>query len=259
MNVDQLLALHDQQQRIEFESRTTRREVTPEVIRHVALKHGEGIVLYSRLNAANADRVIAEQIAYYQQLGQDFEWKTYDHDTPDDLKDRLSAHGFEAEEPEALLVLDIDMAPSILLQPVTHDVRRITDPDRLEEIRRIQESVWGEPHTWLIPMLSDGLINDPDHLSVYIAYAEGIPVSAAWISFHDHSQFAGLWGGSTLAAYRGRGFYTALLAARLQEARQRGVRFLTIDASPMSRPIVEKHGFQFLTFTQPFKWHVKEA
>jgi hypothetical protein len=25
----------------------------------------------------------------------------------------------------------------------------------------------------------------------------------------------------------------------------------------MSRPIVEKHGFQFLTFTQPFKWHVQ--
>jgi GNAT superfamily N-acetyltransferase len=259
VNIDQLLALHDQQQRIEFVERTMRREVTPEVIRHVALKHGEGIVLYSRLNAANADRVIAEQIAYFQQLGQNFEWKIYDHDTPDDLKDRLSAQGFEAEEPEALLVLEIAAAPPILLQPITHDVRRITDPDRLDEIRRIQESVWDDPHTWLIPMLSDALINDADHLSVYIAYAEGIPVSAAWISFHDHSQFAGLWGGSTVAEYRGRGFYTALLAARLQEARQRGVRFLTIDASPMSQPIVEKHGFQFLTITQPFKWHVQEA
>jgi GNAT superfamily N-acetyltransferase len=258
MNIDQLLAVHDQQQRIEVEYRTLRREVTPEVIRHVALKHGEGMVLYSRLNAENADRVIAEQIAYYRQLGQDFEWKTYDHDTPGDLKDRLSAQSFQAEEPEALLVLDIDIAPQILLQPVTHDVRRITDPDRLEEVRRIQESVWDDPHDWLVPALGDDLVNDPDHLSVYVAYAEGVPVSAAWISFHDHSEFAGLWGGSTLAEYRGRGFYTALLAARLQEARPRGVRFLTIDASPMSRPIVEKHGFQFLTFTQPFKWHVKQ-
>jgi hypothetical protein len=25
----------------------------------------------------------------------------------------------------------------------------------------------------------------------------------------------------------------------------------------MSRPIVEKNGFQFLTFTQPFRWQVK--
>ena len=257
MNVEQLLALHDQQQRIEVEYRTMRREATPEVIRHVALKHGEGIVLYSRLNAANADRVIAEQIAYYQQLGQNFEWKIYDHDTPGDLKDRLIAQGFQAEEPEALLVLDIDTAPQILLRPVTHDVRRITNPDRLEEVRRIKENVQGEPLDWLIPALGDDLINDPDHLSVYIAYADGVPVSAAWISFHDRSQFAGLWGGSTLAEYRGRGFYTDLLAARLQEARQRGARFLTIDASPMSRPIVEKYGFQFLTITQPFMWQVK--
>jgi hypothetical protein len=124
VNIGQLLALHDQQQRIEVEYRTMRREATPEVIRHVALKHGEGMVLYSRLTAENADRVIAEQIAYYQQIGQSFEWKTYDHDMPGDLKDRLSVHGFQAEEPEALLVLDIDTAPQILLQPVAHDVRR---------------------------------------------------------------------------------------------------------------------------------------
>ena len=258
MDKHQILALHDQHQRIEIEYRTMRREVAPDVIRHVALKHGEGMVLYSHLNTANADRVIAEQIAYYQQIGQSFEWKTYDHDTPGDLKDRLSAHDFQAEEPEALLVLDIDMAPSILRQPITHDVRRITDPDRLEEYRRIQEKVWDEPIDWQVAALSDDLINDPDHVGVYIAYATGVPVSAARISFHDHSPFAGLWGGSTLAEYRGRGFYTALLAARLQEARQRGIRYLVIDASPMSRPIVEKNGFQFLTFTQPFTWHVKQ-
>ncbi len=258
MNANQILALHDQQQRIEITYRDMRREATPDVIRHVDLKHGYGVVLYSRLTAANADRVIAEQIAYFDQLGQDFEWKTYDHDTPDDLKERLSAHGFEAEEPEALLVLDIETAPASLLQPVTHDVRRVTAADQLEEYRRIQEEVWDEPSDWQIAALRDDLINDPDHVSVYLAYAAGVPVSAARISFHDHSLFAGLWGGSTLAEYRGRGFYTALLAARLQEARQRGVCFLAIDASPMSRPIAEKNGFQFLTFTQPFMWQVKK-
>jgi len=105
MNISQLVALHDQQQRIEVEYRTMRREVTPDVIRHVALKHGEGMVLYSHLTAENADRVIAEQIAYFQQLGQDFEWKTYDYDTPGDLKDRLSVHGFEAEVPRSRSVL----------------------------------------------------------------------------------------------------------------------------------------------------------
>ena len=254
----QLLALHERQQRIEIEYRLMRREVMPEVVRHVALKHGEeGIVLHSHLTAENADRVIAEQIASYQQEGQNFEWKTYDYDTPDDLKERLSAHGFQAEDPEALLVLDIETAPPVLLQPVTHDVRRLTDPRQLEAVRQILENVWDEPFAGLVSYLGDELINDPDHMSVYLAYAEGLPVSAAWISFHDHNQFAGLWGGATLAPHRGRGHYTALLAVRLQEARSRAVRFLTVDASSMSRPILEKGGFQFLTFTQPFKWHVK--
>jgi GNAT superfamily N-acetyltransferase len=254
----QLLALHERQQRIEIEYRLTRREVTPEVVRHVALKHGEeGMVLHSRLNAENADRVIAEQIARYQQDRQNFEWKTYDYDPPDDLKERLSAQGFQAEEPEALLVLDIATAPPALLQPVTHDVRRLTNPQQLEAVRQILESVWNEPFAGLVSFLGDELIDDPDHWRVYVAYAGGVPVSAAWISFHDHNQFAGLWGGATLAPYRGRGCYTALLAARLQEARSRGVRFLTVDASSMSRPILEKSGFQFLTFTQPFKWQVK--
>ena len=253
----QLLALYEQQQRIDIEYRLMRREVTPEVVRYVPLQTGvEGMVLYSHLNAENADRVIAEQIARYRQSNQNFEWKTYDYDTPDDLKERLSAQGFQAEEPEALLVLDIETAPPALLQPVKHAVRRITDPQQLEEVRQILESVWDDPHTWLVSFLGDELINDPAHVSVYIAYAEDVPVSAAWIFFHDHNQFAGLWGGSTLAPYRGQGFYTALLAVRAQEAQQRGVRFLTVDASPMSRPILEKNGFEFLTLTQPFKWHV---
>jgi GNAT superfamily N-acetyltransferase len=257
-DVKQLLALYDQHQRIEIEYRTLRREVTPDVVRHVALEHGYGVVLYSRLSEASVDQVIDEQVAYFNQLGQDFEWKTYDHDTPGDLRTRLIAQGFEPEEPEALLVLDMATTPANLLQPVRHDVRRITDPDQLEDYRQIQEQVWNEPIDWQIAALRDDLLNDPDHVSVYIAYAAGVPVSAARIDFHDHNPFAGLWGGSTLAEYRGRGYYTALLAARLQEAHRRGVRFLAIDASPMSWPIAERNGFQLLTHTQPFNWHVKQ-
>ena len=37
-------------------------------------------------------------------------------------------------------------------------------------------------------------------------------------------------------------------AARVQEAKARGIQFLTIDASPMSRAIVEKLGFQFMAY-----------
>jgi hypothetical protein len=256
MEKTHLLALHDLQQRIEIEDRTMRRECTPEVIRHVSERHGEGMVIYSHLNSENADRVIQEQIHYFQTLGQDFEWKAYDHDMPRDLKTRLLAHGFAAEEPEALLVLEIEDAPACLLQPIQHDIRRISDPARLESIDQIQRGVWGESDPSHLAALKDELSQDPAHIGIFIAYAEDQPVAYARITYHDRSQFAGLWGGATLVNHRRQGFYTALLAIRLQEARRRGVRFLAIDASPMSRPIVEKHGFQFLTRTQPFKWRV---
>ena len=98
---------------------------------------------------------------------------------------------------------------------------------------------------------------DSERIQFYMAYADGVPACAAWIRFHPGTQFASLWGGSTLPAYRRRGLYTAVLSVRAQEARRRGYRFLTIDASPMSRPIVAKHGFQVLTFAHACNWHVK--
>ncbi len=36
-----------------------------------------------------------------------------------------------------------------------------------------------------------------------------------------------------------------------------GLHFLAIAASPTGRAIVEKHGFQFLEYTQPHKYHTK--
>ena len=59
-----------------------------------------------------------------------------------------------------------------------------------------------------------------------------------------------------MAAYRGRGLYTALLAARVHEARLRGVPYLTVDAGSMSRPIVARHGFEIITWATDCNWEV---
>nr|PZN49668.1 MAG: hypothetical protein DIU68_19685 [Chloroflexota bacterium] len=116
--------------------------------------------------------------------------------------------------------------------------------------------VWNEDYSDLIARLATDLRDYPDMLSVYAVYVDGRPVSSAWIYVLPGSRFGSMWGGSTLPAYRGRGIYTALVAARVQEARRRGLRFLTIDAGPMSRPIVEKLGFRFITWTFPCKWRL---
>ena len=94
-------------------------------------------------------------------------------------------------------------------------------------------------------------------MSVYVAYIDDQPASAAWTYFPKHSQFASLWGGSTLQNFRKLGLYTGLLAVRAQEAKARQVRYLTVDASEMSRPILEKYGFEMITYSYPCKWKRK--
>jgi GNAT superfamily N-acetyltransferase len=57
-------------------------------------------------------------------------------------------------------------------------------------------------------------------------------------------------------AFRKQGLFTSLVAVRAQEARRRGARFLTVDARPMSRPILEALGFKLLCFANALNWRM---
>jgi hypothetical protein len=93
----------------------------------------------------------------------------------------------------------------------------------------------------------------PGYLSVYVAYMSDQPASVAWTYF-PRGQFATLFAGSTIDQYRKKGLYTALLAKRIQEIRERGYHFAVVETGSMSRPIVAKHGFQHLTTVHDFEW-----
>ncbi|MEZ4706028.1 MAG: hypothetical protein R3A44_02405 [Caldilineaceae bacterium] len=255
--IDNILALYTQDQRINTTYPDSRRQVLPHLIRDVATSaDAEGAIIYSTLNEANADAEIRAQIAFFTEMGQNFEWKVYDYDTPPRLHERLASHGFEVEEAEAIMVLDLADAPASLFHVSSHDIRRITHPAELEDVRMIKEAVWQDDANNLIAFLTFTLTEHPELMSIYVAYVDGAPASAAWIYFPEGSQFASLWGGSTLAEHRGKGLYSGLLAIRAREAQARGRRFLTVDASPMSRPILEKFGFVQIAVSYPCLWTV---
>jgi len=256
MNINDILEQFDQQQRIAIELPGVRKEVFPNLVRFVRPSPGMNFVEYSRLDEAALDTTIAEQIAYFAPMNQPFEWVVYDHDQPSTLKERLVAHGFAPDEPAALLALDLRAAPPALLESTTVDLRRLTDPDQLEDVILIEQQVWGGDFGWMRRRMGDHM-EIPGYLSIFVAYVDQRPACVGWTYFHPNSQFAGLWGGSTLPEHRKRGLYTAVLAARVQEAIGRGYGFLTIEASPMSRPIVASHGFQVLTMTSSYGWKGK--
>jgi hypothetical protein len=258
MNKSQILALYEQDQRKDVKYPEMRREVTPNVVRHIDMSDfGRGLITYSQLNEANVEETIREQVSYFESLGQNFEWKLFDYDQPTDLKKRLGSYGFHVEEAEAIVILDLENAPEVLREPISHNIQRITDPEKLADVQLIEEQVWNEDSSWLLHFLGDALRKYPEQMSVYVAYVNEQPASAAWINFPPHSQFASLWGGATISQYRKKGLFTALLAVRAQEARARQVKYLTVDAMPMSRPILEKLGFEIIAYSYPCHWKLK--
>ncbi len=250
-DVSDLLALYDQHERFSATSPDIHREELPHLVRHVDLVGHSGTVIFSRLSAESADAAIEQEIAYFQSVGQELEWKAYSHDHPPDLVQRLAAHGFDLDETEAIMVLDVRDPPAALLAP-TPNIKRLHQLDDLRDVAAVKLQL-GDDRS--LERLAYGMEQTPDYLSVYVAYAENIPAACGWIRFPAASPFASLWGGSTVPDLRTRGFYTALLAARVQEARARGWRYVTIDAGHMSRPIVEKRGFRLLTYATACNWH----
>lgn len=257
MNLEELRAIYDQDQRFDVTYPDTRREVVDDiVVRHIQTTgRQQGWILWSQLTAETADAVIDEQLGYIKSTGHEFEWKVYSYDQPTDLKDRLAAHGFELREPaDAIMVLDMHALPNVLNQPIPDAIRRITDPDEIPTVMAVLTEVWNEDFAPLGEELAAQMRDAPDVLSLYAAFVDGKPISTAWGQYAPNSQFVGLWGGSTLPAYRKRGLYTGLLAVRASEAQARGRRFLVADASPMSRPILERYGFVNICMATACVW-----
>lgn len=251
MDINETLAQYDQFERKEAEFPGFSLEKSPRIVRQLSLSGHGNMVLWSGLDELTADAAIDGELRFFRARGQDFEWKLYSHDRPIDLKERLAARGLEIGEDEALMALDLqdwkdgpESAPGV-------EIRRITDPADLDDMGPVVRGVWGDDPEDSLPEFREVLATAPECMSFYIAYVDGQPVSFCRISFPPKSPFASLWGGSTLEAFRGRGIYTAFLQLRVKEARSRGYRYLTIDASPMSRPIVARRGFQLLAITNP--------
>ena len=116
----------------------------------------------------------------------------------------------------------------------------------------MESEVWDEDWDWLADDLIDRRAAEGDQLRVFGAFAGDELVSAAWLNFNPGTEFAGLWGGSTLAAWRGRGIYRALVAVRARLAAGLGYRYLQVDASPDSNPILQRLGFVPIATTRPF-------
>jgi GNAT superfamily N-acetyltransferase len=214
-------------------------------------------IVWSDLDESTANEVIAEQIAFFARRAEQFEWKLYSYDQPRDLSVRLLAAGFAAEDAESLMVADAgQIAGHGAADAVLPDGVRlvpVTGEAGIDLMIDVHDRVFGADSR-LRGALTAQLKNSPDTTVMVLAMAGDEPVSSARIEFGAGRGFAGLWGGGTLPQWRGRGIYRALVGYRARLAAARGYRYLQVDASPQSRPILERLGFTCLALTTPYIW-----
>jgi hypothetical protein len=80
----------------------------------------------------------------------------------------------------------------------------------------------------------------------FVAYDEtsGEPIASAGLTTYPDLEFGFLWAGATVPHARGRGAYSALVAARVQRAGELGLKSAGLYAKlDTSAPIVSKQGF----------------
>ncbi|MFF9350440.1 GNAT family N-acetyltransferase [Streptomyces sp. NPDC014734] len=264
MNSDReaLTALFDRElrERARPDSPGVRVERTADVVRQVGAGDDWNGVVWSApdIDPARVDAVIASQVDHFTALGHtEFEWKLYAHDRPACLAERLLAGGFEAQEPETVMVARVaDLSAAVEL-PEGVRLRRVRDADDVELMARAHERAFGSDASWLRHRASTLLAGDPDGFVGVLAMAGDEPVSSARMETCPGTAFAGLWGGGTAPQWRGRGIYRALVAHRARIAAERGFGFLQVDASEQSRPILRRLGFLDLSTTTPFVFRAR--
>ncbi|WP_309620380.1 GNAT family N-acetyltransferase [Salinibacterium sp.] len=200
------------------------------------------------------DQLIKKHRDFFAASGESVEWKTRAHDVPADIPLRLLAAGFVPEDVETVMVGDAEGLAVDPRLPEDVVIRIVHASKDLDSIAEMESEVWGEDFSWLANDLHSRITAEPENIVVLVAETEGRVVSAAWLVFKSGTDFAGLWGGSTLAEWRGQGIYKALVARRAQIARDRGVKYLQVDASKDSEPILLRLGFMAITTTTPYVW-----
>lgn len=206
----------------------------------VLLTGGFNYVSAWSLTAQSMAAAIAEQAAWFRARGEALMWRVYDHDGPPGLAACLAEAGF-APDPQGTLMF-YDLAEDLTADLADGgEVRRVRTLSDLDGFVRAGGKAFGEEEAWQREAFAKQL--DDPAMALFVACVGGEAVASARLEMAAGSAFGQLFGGGVAPAHRRQGLYRALVAARVAEARARGLAYLSIEARDTSRPILERLGF----------------
>lgn len=215
---------------------------------------GGGFVTYRTLaGETDLPALVGAAVERLQEAGAgEIEWKTRGHDDVPGLEEALAGHGFAAEETEAIMIGPLTgLTGEVPLAPGSR-VRRVLEAEDVRAVSAMTDRAFGQQ---VDPARADALVGAVaagDGTQLWVAEVDGEMASAGRLVTVPGTDFVGLWGGATLPAYRGRGLYRALTAARARAALAQGFRFAHSDSTPFSQPILERSGLARVSTTTPW-------
>ncbi len=227
-------------------------------VRLVRFAGGRGFVTYrdlGGLDAAGVDELVGEIVrrvavdASFERV----EWKTRAHDAAPGLHEALLARGFVPDETEAIMIGELaGLVRATVPDGVT--VRQVVDAADVHALAATADRAFGdEPSEASVAALLRRQSVDPD-LELWVAEVAGVMVSTGRLEPVRGTPVAGFWGGATLPAWRGRGAYRAVVAARARSALEAGYTLAHSDSTAASRPILERSGLVAVSSTTPYRW-----
>ncbi|MFL6175642.1 MAG: GNAT family N-acetyltransferase [Ornithinibacter sp.] len=254
-----LLAAYDEQLRTDAETPSALSVTVHGPLRLVIFPHGRGFVTYRDLGGADAAGIrelVSAAVAHFTARTSvtRVEWKTRGHDVAPGLHDALLDAGFEPEEPESIMLGEARLLAVHVPLPDGVTLRTVTDEPDVRAMSAMADEAFGDP---VSDERAESLLHRltlHDGMELWVAEADGRMVSAGRLEPVPHTQVAGIWGGSTLEAWRGRGIYRALTAARARSALRLGKTIIHSDSTEFSRSILERSGFVKVSTTTPYTW-----
>lgn len=252
-------AAYDEQLRTDAETTTALTVIRLGPLHLATFAGGSGFVTYRNLGDSDADEISSLVVAALEHYRRDpavarVEWKSRAHDRAPGLHEALLANGFVPDPPESIMIGEARLLAVDVVLPTGVTLRRVTDEPSVRAMCAMQAEVFGEEDSADAADALLGRLARSDGLELWIAVAEGRVVSAGRLSPVAGTVFAGIWGGATRAAWRGRGIYRALTAARAVSALELGKTLIQSDSTEFSRPILERSGLVKVSTTTPYRW-----
>jgi GNAT superfamily N-acetyltransferase len=203
-------------------------------------------IMYTRLADEEVEAQIVAMLDHYRSRDKtQFVWRTWPDTCPEDLGERLLAHGFTARHIVPNMAADLQQLADDWPPPAGLTIARIGDAASLTfwaEVVRIVYDTSDDFARFLTHAFSVEVGDPATAARHYLAWLDGQAVACATLFLG--AGVAGIYRVATLPGVRGQGIGGAVVITALREARAAGYRFATLRSSEIAHHLYQRLGFR---------------